>query len=62
MTEFSQYKQINSKLKKRFLLKKPNLNETSEQFQELSKELKDQKAYAGFCCLAVGKQINANYR
>jgi len=55
MSDFSQYKIISGKLKKRFLLRKPNLNEVSEQFLALSRDLKDFKAYSGYCCLAVAR-------
>ena len=55
MSDFSQYKIISGKLKKRFLLRKPNLNEVSEQFLALSRDLKDFKSYSGYCCLAVAR-------
>ncbi|RWS25118.1 factor VIII intron 22 protein-like protein [Leptotrombidium deliense] len=55
MADFSQYKTISSKLKKRFLLRKPNLNEASEQFLALSRELKEFKSYSGYCHLAVAR-------
>ena len=56
MEEFAHFKAINSQLKKKFVLKKPDLNETKEQFNELSKELKSFKSYSGLCSLAAGKQ------
>ena len=55
MSDFSQYKIISGKLKKRFLLRKPNLNEVSEQFSALSRDLKEFKAYSGYCSLAVAR-------
>ncbi|RWS00606.1 factor VIII intron 22 protein-like protein [Dinothrombium tinctorium] len=55
MADFSQYKTISSKLKKRFLVRKPNLNEASEQFSALSRELKQFKSYSGYCHLAVAR-------
>ena len=54
MEEFQHYKAINSQLKKKFVLRKPDLNETKEQFNELSKELKSFKSYSGLCSLAAG--------
>lgn len=57
MEEFQHYKAINSQLKKKFVLRKPDLNETKEQFNELSKELKSFKSYSGLCSLAAGNQI-----
>lgn len=55
MSDFSNYKIISGKLKKRFSLRKPNLNEVSEQFSALSRDLKDFKAYSGYCSLAVAR-------
>lgn len=54
-SDFSQYKVISSKLKKRFLLRKPNLQEASEQFAQLARQLRDFPAYAGYCNLAVAR-------
>lgn len=47
MEEFQNFKIINSQLKKKFVIRKPDLNETKEQFNELSKELKSFKSYSG---------------
>lgn len=58
MEEFQHYKAINSQLKKKFVLRKPDLNETKEQFNELSKELKSFKSYSGLCSLAAGNNWN----
>lgn len=55
MADFSQYKAISGKLKKRFLLRKPNLNEISEQFASLGRDLRDFKSYSGYCSLAVAR-------
>jgi tetratricopeptide (TPR) repeat protein len=55
MAEFAQYKVITAKLKKRFLLRKPNLSEATEQFTSLSRDLQDFKPYAGYCCLAAAR-------
>lgn len=51
-----QYKNITAKLKKRFL-KKPNVNEGSEQFQTLARVLSNQECrpYSGFCFLAQAR-------
>eukprot|EP00096_Caligus_rogercresseyi_P012443 TRINITY_DN5218_c0_g1_i2.p1 TRINITY_DN5218_c0_g1~~TRINITY_DN5218_c0_g1_i2.p1 ORF type:complete len:320 (+),score=55.29 TRINITY_DN5218_c0_g1_i2:304-1263(+) len=58
-----EYRNISSKLKKRFL-RKPNVSEASDQFYKLSKRLikDDEYNYAGFSGLAVVKceQSNAN--
>lgn len=43
MTDFTQFKAINSKLKKRFLLRKPNFSEASQQFSDLSQDFKEFK-------------------
>lgn len=53
MEEFQNFKIINSQLKKKFIIRKPDLNETKEQFNELSKELKSFKSYSGLCSLAA---------
>ncbi|KAI1293720.1 hypothetical protein HDE_06333 [Halotydeus destructor] len=55
MSEFAQYKVISSKLKKRFLTRKPNYAEASEQFIQLSRDLQDFKPYSGYCTLAASK-------
>ncbi|KAK8732433.1 hypothetical protein OTU49_007089, partial [Cherax quadricarinatus] len=51
-----QYRNISSKLKKRFL-RKPNVAEASEEFGQLARELSDGEAWAqaGLCCVAVAK-------
>lgn len=52
--EFLNYKTIRSKLKKRGLLfKKPSLEDASNQFYTLARQLDDHKLYAGFCHLAI---------
>lgn len=43
MSDFTQFKAINSKLKKRFLLRKPNFSEASQQFSDLSQDCKEFK-------------------
>jgi hypothetical protein len=55
MSDFCNYKIINNKLKKRFLLRKPNVCEVSEQFLALSRSLSAYKSYSGYCCLAVAR-------
>ncbi|XP_027215692.2 40-kDa huntingtin-associated protein [Penaeus vannamei] len=51
-----QYRNISSKLKKRFL-RKPNVAEASEEFGQLARELSEGEAWAqaGLCCVAVAK-------
>ncbi|KAG7159426.1 Factor VIII intron 22 protein-like [Homarus americanus] len=51
-----QYRNISSKLKKRFL-RKPNVAEASEEFGQLARELSDGEAWAqaGLCCVAVAR-------
>lgn len=41
MADFTRYKTIHSKLKKRFSLRKPNFTEASQQFNDLSQDFKD---------------------
>lgn len=54
--EFLNYKGIKGKLKKRGLLfKKPSVEEASNQFYTLARQLDDHKLYAGFCHLAISK-------
>lgn len=55
MTDFTQFKAINSKLKKRFLLRKPNFSEASQQFSDLSQDFKEFKLFAGYCSLASAR-------
>ncbi|XP_053211942.1 40-kDa huntingtin-associated protein-like [Panonychus citri] len=55
MSDFTQFKAINSKLKKRFLLRKPNFSEASQQFSDLSQDCKEFKLFAGHCCLASAR-------
>jgi hypothetical protein len=55
MSDFSHYKIISGKLKKRFLLRKPNLHEASDQFLSLSRDLREFKAYSGYCLIAVAR-------
>jgi len=55
MSEFSQYKNISAKLKKRFLVRKPNFGEASEQFQALGRDLQDFPNYSGYCSLAAAR-------
>ncbi|XP_054166456.1 uncharacterized protein LOC128963935 [Oppia nitens] len=55
MADFANYKVISNKLKKRFLLRRPNVSEVSEQFLSLSRDLNQFKAYSGYCCLAVAR-------
>ncbi|XP_060039191.1 40-kDa huntingtin-associated protein [Erinaceus europaeus] len=52
----ARYRQVSSKLKKRFL-RKPNVAEASEQFAQLSRELRAQEClpYAAWCQLAVAR-------
>ncbi|CAB3371437.1 Hypothetical predicted protein [Cloeon dipterum] len=52
----SQYRNINGKLKKRFL-RKPNVAEASELYGALVTQLENENQldYAGFCCLSVAK-------
>ena len=51
-----EYRNILNKSKKRFL-RKPNVSEASEQFQQLGKRLEDNQEpqYAAYCHLAQGK-------
>lgn len=60
--EFLNYKGIRAKLKKRGLLfKKPSLEEASNQFYTLARQLDEHKLYAGFCHLAITScQTNQN--
>lgn len=55
MAEFSQYREITAKLKKRFTLRKPNFREAAESFKKLSGELSDFKDYAGYCMLSAAQ-------
>ncbi|KAI2804197.1 hypothetical protein BLOT_003176 [Blomia tropicalis] len=55
MAEFSQYREITAKLKKRFTLRKPNFREASASFKKLSNELSDFKDYAGYCMLSAAQ-------
>lgn len=56
MAEFGQYREINSKLNKRFnLLRKPNLREGSESFRRLSSELSPFADYSGYCLYSAAK-------
>ncbi|XP_049622934.1 LOW QUALITY PROTEIN: 40-kDa huntingtin-associated protein-like [Suncus etruscus] len=52
----ARYRQVSSKLKKRFL-RKPNVAEASEQFAQLGRELRAQEClpYAAWCQLAVAR-------
>ena len=56
---FGVYRNINSKLRKRFL-KKPNYPEAIEQFGSLANTLQNQECpqYAGFCYLAKARCEN----
>ncbi|KAK3864520.1 hypothetical protein Pcinc_029788 [Petrolisthes cinctipes] len=51
-----QYRNISSKLKKRFL-RKPNVAEASEEFGQLARDLSEGEAWAqaGLCCVAVAR-------
>ena len=53
----TEYRNISNKLKKRFLGRRPNVSEASEQFRQLGKRLEDSEEpqYAAFCHLATGK-------
>src|SRR5699024_8271900 len=56
MAEFSQFRDINGRLKKRFnLLRKPNLREASDSFRRLSTEVKDFADYSGYCLFSAAK-------
>ena len=52
----TEYRNISNKLKKRFLGRRPNVSEASEQFRQLGKRLEDNEEpqYAAFCHLATG--------
>lgn len=53
----TEYRNISNKLKKRFLGRRPNVSEASEQFRQLGKRLEDSEEpqYAAFCHLATGR-------
>lgn len=52
--EFLNYRAIKAKLKKRGLLfKKPSLEDASNQYYSLARQLDDYKLYSGFCHLAM---------
>ncbi|XP_074597694.1 40-kDa huntingtin-associated protein-like isoform X2 [Brevipalpus obovatus] len=55
MGDFSQYRAIHSKLKRRFPLRKPNYSQASKQFTDLSQDFKDFELFAGYCCLASAR-------
>ena len=52
----TEYRNISNKLKKRFLGRRPNVSEASDQFRQLAKRLEDSEEpqYAAFCHLATG--------
>jgi len=56
MSDFNQFKVINSRLKKRFLLRKPNFSEASQQFLDLSQEFRELKVTIRFT-----KQMTINF-
>jgi len=53
----TEYRNISNKLKKRFLGRRPNVSEASEQFRSLAKRLNDNEEpqYAAYCHLAIGR-------
>lgn len=52
--EFLNYRAIKAKLKRRgILFKKPSLEDASNQFYTLARQLDDHKSYAGLCYLAI---------
>ena len=55
----TEYRNISNKLKKRFLGRRPNVAEASEQFRQLGKRLEDSEEpqYAAFCHLATGVSV-----
>lgn len=55
MAEFAQYRDITSRLKKRFTLRKPNYREASEAFKKLATELGSFPDYAGYCLLTAAQ-------
>lgn len=56
MSDFNQFKVINSRLKKRFLLRKPNFSEASQQFLDLSQEFRELKV-----TIRLTKQMTINF-
>ena len=55
MSEFSNYRDISSKLKKRFSLRKPNYLEAASSFKKLSNELNSFSEYSGFCLYSAAQ-------
>ena len=55
----TEYRNISNKLKKRFLGRRPNVSEASDQFRQLAKRLEDSEEpqYAAFCHLATGVSV-----
>ena len=49
-----EFKGIHNKLKKRFL-RKPNINEASDQFSKLARKIREEPQYEGLCHLAVAR-------
>lgn len=62
MSQFSNYKPIISKLRKKksLLRKTPNLNEVSDELITLGHELKDFPSYSAYCILAASRIEHSN--